>query len=370
VSRRVAVVGGGAVGATAAHDLAVRGADVTLYEKGKVGGGSTARAAGIAYDAFAEDIDAAVAARSLDRFRALAEASRFAFDDTPYLFFATEAGAEVDAIRDAVERMRDHGRDVETVSASGIRRRFPQLVCEDIHTAAIAENAGVAEPESYAETMAERAAELGARVREHTSVAVRTDPSRVVIDGEETVYDDVLVAAGAHTRPLLADAGIEATLRAYRVQALRASGPAIPTFYDASAGYYARPTRRGILAGDGAESVPSDPDTWDRDADEAFTERTERRLRERLLNFEGQVKTGWAGLCTATPDGDPLLGELGGLYVAAGWHGHGFMRAPALGEAIAAEIVGEGGIDAFDPTRFSGDEEFRIREGMTLGDSG
>lgn len=55
-----------------------------------------------------------------------------------------------------------------------------------------------------------------------------------------------------------------------------------------------------------------------------------------------------------------------GLYVAVGWHGHGFMRAPALGAAVAGEIRGEEGVDGFAPTRFEGDEEFDVVEGMTV----
>ncbi|MFB6209960.1 MAG: FAD-dependent oxidoreductase, partial [Halobacteriales archaeon] len=66
-------------------------------------------------------------------------------------------------------------------------------------------------------------------------------------------------------------------------------------------------------------------------------------------------------------DEDPLLGELAdGLYVATGWHGHGFVRSPATGEAIAEEILGGEGIPAFDPTRFDGDEDFEIVEGMSI----
>jgi sarcosine oxidase subunit beta len=79
------------------------------------------------------------------------------------------------------------------------------------------------------------------------------------------------------------------------------------------------------------------------------------------------VDRAWAGLCTATPDGDPLLGELReGLYVAAGWQGHGFMRAPATAEVVAEQILGGDGVPAFDPDRFDGDEEFEIVEGMAV----
>jgi len=62
------------------------------------------------------------------------------------------------------------------------------------------------------------------------------------------------------------------------------------------------------------------------------------------------------------------------VFVAAGWQGHGFMRAPAIGELVAEGVLASLGgieaedpdspwIDAFDPDRFDGNEEFDIAEG-------
>ena len=154
---------------------------------------------------------------------------------------------------------------------------------------------------------------------------------------------------------MLADAGFEVPLAPYRAQAIRTAGPAVPAFYDATADYYAGPHPRGLVAGDGA--APASVDDWDDRADGEVVERLVAHLEERLVNFDARVEADWGGLCTATPDRDPLLGEVeDGLYVAAGWHGSGFMRAPATGEAVAEQVLGGDGIPAFDPTRFDGDE--------------
>jgi sarcosine oxidase subunit beta len=77
----VGIVGGGAVGLTAAHDLAVRGADVTLFEKGTIpnDGESTSRAAGVLYDAFAAPEDAHVSARAIERFHEFSGTAGFEF---------------------------------------------------------------------------------------------------------------------------------------------------------------------------------------------------------------------------------------------------------------------------------------------------
>jgi sarcosine oxidase subunit beta len=42
-----------------------------------------------------------------------------------------------------------------------------------------------------------------------------------------------------------------------------------------------------------------------------------------------------------TPDGHPILGRVEeGVYAACGFSGHGFMQSPAVGRAVAEEILG------------------------------
>jgi sarcosine oxidase subunit beta len=361
---RVAVVGGGAVGLTAAYDLAVRGADVTLFERDEVAAESTGRAAGILYDAYAEDVDAQVAARAIERFREFSGEGDFEFRDSPYLWFVTEPGEKADAIREQVEGMQRNDCDVERVDAADLADQYPALDTDDVVEAAVAENAGVADTAAYADLLASKARTEDVDVREGTTASVSIDPPRVNGDA----FDAVLVAAGAHTKRLLADAGVEIPLKPYRVQALTADDPGeIPTFYDATAGYYGRPHPQGLLAGDGTEPVEADPETYDRAGDDWFVDAMTERLESRLSGYDLTLSRAWAGLCTATPDRDPLLGELeDGLYVATGWQGHGFMRAPATGEVIAEQILGGDGIPEFDPTRFDGDEAFDVVEGMVV----
>ncbi|MFC7139448.1 NAD(P)/FAD-dependent oxidoreductase [Halosimplex aquaticum] len=376
MSRRVAVVGGGALGVTAARDMAVRGADATLYERDEVGSGASGRAAGIAYDAFAEDVDAAVAERAVERFRELDAEGAIEFADHPYVWFA-RAGDErhADAVRESVERMRANGRDVELLDAAAIADRFPAIASVDVAVAAVARNAGYLDPKSYVRAMADRAAAAGAAVETGTKVALADDGTTVETPSDTESFDAVLVAAGAHTKRLLAGVGVPIPMKPYRVQAL-ATGPfdgagAVPTCYDATAGRYARPREGGLLVGDGTQEREFDPDDYDADADPAFERASLDWLDDTVSTERGEsefgIRRSWAGLCTATPDRDPLLGPVeSDLFVATGWHGHGFMRAPALGERIAEAILGGDGIEAFDPRRFDGDESFEVVEGMTV----
>jgi sarcosine oxidase subunit beta len=66
------------------------------------------------------------------------------------------------------------------------------------------------------------------------------------------------------------------------------------------------------------------------------------------------------GTYDLTPDHGEILGPapgLPGLWLAAGFSGHGFMMAPAVGRALAAWIAGEdpgGPASSFVLDRFAG----------------
>lgn len=359
----VAVVGGGAVGATTANDLAELGAEVTLFEAGTIAAGSSGRAAGVCYDAFADRLDAELATRALERFRTLSGAGAFVFEDRPYVWLAREGDErKVEAIESHVARMRANDLDVRLVTPEVVEERWPALVTDDVARAAVAENAGCTAPGAYTELMAARARDAGVTVRERTPAS---------LDGREVngePFDAVVVAAGAHTRAVCEPVA-PLPIKPYRVQALVTEAVEfdVPQLYDASGGYYLRPREGGLLVGDGTEPIERDPDDFEREADAWFLDECDG-YEQQALGRSFDARRAWAGLCTATPDGNPLFGELAdGVFVAAGWQGHGFMRAPAFSDILANRVVS--GLDhdalrAFAPTRFDGDEEFEIVEGM------
>ncbi|RNJ27530.1 NAD(P)/FAD-dependent oxidoreductase [Halosegnis longus] len=360
----VAVVGGGAVGVTLAHDLAPD-ATVTLYEADSVASGATGRAAGLCYDAFSDRRDARIARRALVRFR---EAD--ALTDCPYVWLARDTGEDRDArraseIREQAALMRDRGVDATTLDGAELGERFPALVTDDVAVAAVAESAGHVDPGRYTTETADRARERGVEIRENTPAEVTAEGDIATDDGIAG-YDAVVVAAGAHTRAVVSDVA-PIPVKPYRVQAL-VTDPVereLPMLFDASGGYYLRSREGGILVGDGTLPEEQDPDDWTREADDWFRADA-TGYQERALGESWPEARSWAGLCTATPDGDPLVGELqSGVYVATGWQGHGFMRAPAIAERLAAQVLGEEW-SAFDPTRFGGDESFEIVEGMDV----
>ncbi|MBV0901461.1 NAD(P)/FAD-dependent oxidoreductase [Haloarcula salina] len=353
----VAVVGGGAVGLATAGALARRGASVTVYERAELGSGATGRAAGICYDAFADDVDASVARAALARYRDLD-----LFESRPYVWVARDE-SDARAVREQVEGMRANGVAVETLSPGELGERYPALATGGVEVAGLARDAGLLDPERVVSTLADRAREAGATIETGTTASLAS-PMTVETDTEARDFDAVVVAAGHASAPLVAAVDVSLAVKPYRAQAL-VTAPVdadLPSFYDATAEFYWRPKGDGLLVGNGAHEV--DPADWNRDADPEFVERSLARVA-RSTTLDPTRDRSWAGLCTATPDGDPLVGRIAdGLWVATGWQGHGLMRAPAMADYLAADVLdrpnplSEHLPARVDPTRFDGSESF------------
>jgi sarcosine oxidase subunit beta len=353
----VAVVGGGAVGLATAGSLADRGVTVTLYERDQLGSGATGRAAGICYDAFADPVDAAVAGHALDRYRQWGLLA-----DCPYVWLArTEDDAA--AIDGQVDRMQANDRAVSRLTPAELSDRYPALDTTGVVTAGIAHDAGLLDPDTVVDALADRAREAGATIRTDTEVSLAGPRTVQTPDGSHEV-DAVVVAAGHATAPLVADVGVSLALKTYRAQALRTDRvPArLPALYDATAQFYWRPRGDGLVVGDGAHAVT--PEDWCPDADPSFVTGALERVADTTALSPTATRS-WAGLCTATPDRDPLVGAVAdGCHVATGWHGHGLMRAPAVGDHLASIVLRtasplpERFSARADPQRFDGDEAF------------
>jgi len=122
----VAVVGGGIVGVASAYELAARGADVTLFERGSLGAGSTDRALGGIRAQFSTRINVELSVASIAVWDAFAE--RFGVDidrrRTGYLFLTREQDT-ADAFAEQVAMQREFG--VDSRLAVGRVERFQKL---------------------------------------------------------------------------------------------------------------------------------------------------------------------------------------------------------------------------------------------------
>ena len=62
---------------------------------------------------------------------------------------------------------------------------------------------------------------------------------------------------------------------------------------------------------------------------------------------------GWGGLYEMTPDHNGIIDEIAeGIYVAAGFSGHGLMMSPATGK-VMSELIRTGKFQTVDASRLS-----------------
>ena len=118
----------------------------------------------------------------------------------------------------------------------------------------------------------------------------------------------------------------------------------IPLVIDADARFYIRPLRDlfllSLMEEDEIPLLDNEPPF---DWEQIFL--IEDRASPRIpLLAQASVARGWAGWRTLTPDDAPVLGRVEavpGLFMAAGFGGHGLALAPSSGRMVAGEILGD-----------------------------
>jgi sarcosine oxidase subunit beta len=339
---RIVVAGAGSVGASIAYHLALLGArDVVLADRSKVASGATGKAMGGVRQQFSSEAEVRLAQRSLPLFRKLGSPL---FEPVGYLFLSTtEVGWN--ELRDRAAAQQQLGVPVEEVDPS----RVAGLRTDDLYGAVACWEDGVAEPEAVTRELVRRAAELGVAVREHTDA--RSLPS-----------DALVIACGAGSPELQPELPIRPLCRQLvDVGPIhRLPGDLPMTIEDETTFHFRRRGETLRLAM--TEPMPR----WTSDAivDDELVEDWRGRLAHRYPRAaDAPIVRAWAGLYDMTPDAHPIIGWVGdGVYAACGFSGHGFMQSPAVGRAVAEEILyGESELDLapYRLARFAEGDAFR-----------
>jgi glycine/D-amino acid oxidase-like deaminating enzyme len=320
---RIVVAGSGAIGASVAYHLALAGADdVVVAERGELCGGSTSRAMGGVRQQFSTAAEVVLARESIEFLAALGP--RF-FQQVGYLFVATTE----DGLAGLEERRKLQnglGVPVERVDASVVAG----LTTRDILGATCCWLDGVADPPAVARELLRRASELGVEIREQCAA-------------EEVDRDVLVIACGPWSPALAATVGVDLPIRPLCRQILETSPLAdlpedLPMVIEVETGFHFR--RRGdrllLAMGD-----PSPRWTFDTTVDESLVpDRLERLARRYPPAAGATIDHSWAGLYDMTPDAHPILGRVAdGVFAACGFSGHGFMQSPAVGRALAEQII-------------------------------
>lgn len=353
----VVIVGGGLEGAAAAWALSQRGVtDVTVLERNTVGSGMTGKSSGIVRCHYGVSSLAAMATVGLEVFEKAEQyfGTDIGFRQTGYVVGVGEPN--VDNLRKSLAAQREVGVQTEEIDASEVAKLWPWADLEPFAAFGWEARGGYGDAYQTAQAFAVSARAAGVRIRQGANVTgLVLDGGRVtgveLADGTRVSAATVVAATGAWTRPFLARYGIDVPIRVVREQIVTISPGvpigAVPVFSDLVSLQYVRPELGGeILFGnsDLAHCEPADPDDYLNRATDGFIDLTVDKVGTRFPGFPDAAITGsYAGCYDVTPDWNPVISTTGidGLMVAAGFSGHGFKIAPAVGKLVA-DLVTEG----------------------------
>jgi sarcosine oxidase subunit beta len=331
---RIVVAGGGAIGASVAYHLALRGArDVVLAERGEIASGSTAKAMGGVRQQFSTAAEVRLARDSIRFFEELGPGF---FEQVGYLFLATtpEGLAELEERRSLQAGL---GVPVESLSAAQVERLAPGVAVDDVLGGVVCREDGVAEPPAVARELVRRAADLGVEVREQT-------------DAADVAAEVRVLACGAYSAEAASPYGVELPVRPlcrqlFETTPLQRLAPKLPMVLESESGFHFR------RYGDALRVAMHDAEPrwgFEQSVDESILpERLEQLARRFPAATGAGVARAWAGLYDMTPDAHPIIGFVAdAVYAACGFSGHGFMQSPAVGRAVAEELLdGEAELD-------------------------
>ncbi len=357
----VVVIGAGIVGCSAAYHLAAAGAGrvLLLDREDAVGRGSTGACAGGFRQQFSTEVNIRLSRASVPMIVGFTEEHGIALDVTQdgYLFLVREPASWRSFLR-GVELQRSLGVEVETLGPGDAASLVPGVNVEGVIGATFGPRDGIADPAGLTQGYASLARDAGVTVAlgepveaivagEGTGAGVRTRGGTVAASA-------VVLAAGAWSGALAATAGVDLPIEPVpRVVVTTGPFPGVPErrtlVIDADSSFYIHREADGVLMGMGGADEP----TFDTSVDEGFVERD--LLPKALEIFpplaEAGIRSTWAGLYEMTPDRHPVIGPapVDGLWIAAGFSGHGFQQGPIVGKLLAEMIV-DGAATSVDVT--------------------
>jgi sarcosine oxidase subunit beta len=357
-SADVLVVGAGVVGLSIALALRTRGARVVVLERAGVAEGQSGIQPGGIRLQWGTTLNCRLAIESRAWWTTAGERldgpTTLAFDSCGYLFVA-HGEAVLERLSDAVRLQNAAGVPSRVVSPAEAGRLAPGLRTESLVGATYcAEDGYMDEPRAAIAAIARHL-----DVRRATVDAVVPDGGTWALDttvGRFTA-PSVVVAAGADTRALVGPLGVDLPIE-LEPRHLFLSPPIRerllePLVIAPELRFAAKQLHGGrVLASDlGATGDPeTEAPAWRRNVRAAVSALLP------ILEYVG-LDVLVSGSYDVTPDRQPILGPLpghDGLHVAAGFSGHGFMIAPAVGRIVAGGVAGERDtvLDILDSRRF------------------
>jgi glycine/D-amino acid oxidase-like deaminating enzyme len=375
------VVGAGIAGASTAFFAAAAGLRAVVVEQSLPAAGASGRTAGYIRCHYANPDEAHFAIESWRMHAAWADVvgGDSGFRRVGFLFIVPPA--LVPALEKNVEIMTGLGVKTSVVDGAGLRELQPFMETADVGAAAYEPDSGYADPSDSIGSL------LAGVRRRGGQVLVETGPVRLLAAGarttgvragaEEIAAPAVVLAAGAGTRELAAQVGVDLPVFPMPIGAglLHWAPPAkfpMCVIDHPLEQWYRGEIGDALVVGAGYEdSIGFRGEPFHGKA--GFTPPTREelvagaaRLLPRIPGLEGASPgSTWVGLDSRTPDGHALAGPVpgvAGLYVLTGGNGKGFKFGPSMGRALARVVAGE----PFEPSPLAAFAVDRLERGRVI----
>lgn len=333
------VVGGGVMGLATAWAAAKRGARVTLADPRPTINDHNASndTSKIFRFAYARDRPyVLLAKRALAGWRALEEETGAALlHRGGLLLFGAPGGFADQSARTLLEM----GEAVEVHEGDDARRRWPAF--SGLARGVVDPHGGWLDPRAILPAIEARLVALGARI-ERSAVATLQPGAAVLANGRRVEARSIVVTAGFHAPRLLPF--LRGRIRVTRQPELYFRAPPdlpqLPVFAALEEGFYGFPQQDGLVKVADHRKGPAVMDPERRAPLAPQEEATARAwLRQRIPALADAPLAGHRiCLYDNTADDHFILGPapgMEGVFVGAGFSGHGFKFAPAIGEDLA-----------------------------------
>ncbi len=364
----VVIIGGGVMGASAAFHLAEAGlTDVLLLEADQLSCGSTSKSAGGVRLQFSDEINIALALRSMDAFERFAErpGASIGLQQVGYLFLLTDPG-DVAVFEQNTALQNAMGVPSRMLSAAEAGRLSALANVDDVLAASICMRDGHATPDAVVLGYATAARAMGVRIVTQcpvTGIDVEGGGITGVRTGVGTVSTStVICVAGPWSRSIAAMAGVDLPVQPvarpiWFTEPMPNRPDPVPMTIDFTTGFYFHADGRGLLFG---MADPDQPIGFDAPMRADWLEVVGEVVAHRApALLEIGIAGGWHGFYETTPDHNALIGEaaqVSRLLYATGFSGHGFLLGPAVGEVLRDLVLGHTppvDVGGFDVERFA-----------------
>lgn len=366
----VVIIGGGVMGASTAFHLAEAGVtDVLLLEADQLSCGSTSKSAGGVRLQFSDEINIALALRSMDAFERFGErpGADIGLRQVGYLFLLTDPD-DVEIFTKNTELQNSMGVPSRMISAAEAGRLSPLATVDDVLAASICMRDGHATPDAVVLGYATAARELGVEVVTRCPVVgidvVGGDITAVHTSRGTVATSTVVCVAGAWSPRVAAMVGVDLPVQPlarpiWYTEPMPNRPDPVPMTIDFTTGFYFHSEGPGLLFG---MADPDQPPGFDAPMRSDWLEVVGDVVAHRApALLDVGIAGGWHGFYETTPDHNALIGEssqVSRFLYATGFSGHGFLLGPAVGEVLRDLVLGRTppvDVSGFDVARFAGE---------------